>query len=116
MLQHVALETSPADGERARRFWQLLGFREVDPPESLRDRAAWMERSGTQIHLLWSGSPIAPAEGHAAVTVDGYEEAVEALRADGFEVEARTEHWGARRSFARAPGGHRVELMSAPPA
>jgi hypothetical protein len=38
------------------------------------------------------------------------------LRAGGHEVEPRAEHWGAPRAFTRAPGGHRVELMAAPPA
>ena len=32
------------------------------------------------------------------------------------EVDERPRHWGAARCFVRAPGGHRVELMAAPPA
>jgi catechol 2,3-dioxygenase-like lactoylglutathione lyase family enzyme len=115
VLQHVALETARADAEAAEEFWRLLGFVPVDPPPSLRERAAWLERGGTQIHLLWSDAPAAPPEGHAAVVVDDYESALERLRDAGYEVEPRTEHWGAPRAFARAPGGHRVELMSAPP-
>lgn len=41
--------------------------------------------------------------------------AVERLREHGFEVVAGREHWGAVRAKAVAPGGHRVELMAAPP-
>ena len=33
----------------------------------------------------------------------------------GFEVEESRPLWGARRAFAIAPAGHRVELMEAPP-
>src|SRR3954447_18563500 len=33
----------------------------------------------------------------------------------GHEVEPRTQHWDAPRAFVRAPGGHRVEIMAAPP-
>ena len=115
VLQHAALETSRADGQASKEFWRLLGFDEVEPPPTLRDRAAWLARDGTQIHLLWSDDPVAPPQGHAAVVVDDYELTLERLREAGHEVEPRREHWGAARAFVRAPGGHRVEVMSAPP-
>jgi catechol 2,3-dioxygenase-like lactoylglutathione lyase family enzyme len=115
VLQHAALETRRADGEAATAFWRLLGFHEVEPPPTLRERAAWLQRGSTQIHLLWSEDPIAPPEGHVAVVVDDYEATLEQLRQSGHEVEDRAQHWGAPRAFARAPGGHRVEVMSAPP-
>ena len=115
VIHHAALETRRSDGEAAAAFWHLLGFREVEPPPSLRDRAAWLERGGTQIHLLWKDDPTAPPEGHVAVVVVDYDATLERLRAAGHEVEERTRHWGAARAFARAPGGHRVELMASPP-
>jgi catechol 2,3-dioxygenase-like lactoylglutathione lyase family enzyme len=115
LIQHVALETSRGDGDAAVAFWRLLGFEPVEPPESLRDRAGWLARRETQIHLLWADAPVAAPEGHVAVVVDDYDRTLEALRGAGHEVEPRAEHWGAPRAFTRAPGGHRVELMSAPP-
>ncbi len=115
MIQHVALETPRADALVAAAFWQELGFVLVSPPATLRDRAAWLERAGTQIHLLWTDAPTAPREGHVAVVVPDYDAALARLRAAGHPVEPRTEHWGAPRAFTRAPGGHRVELMAAPP-
>ncbi|MGI8801621.1 MAG: VOC family protein [Solirubrobacteraceae bacterium] len=115
MIHHVALETRPADGRAALAFWRELGFVAVDPPASLRDRAAWVERDGTQIHLLWTEEPGAQREGHVAVVVPDYAATLERLQAAGHPVEPRTEHWGAPRAFTRAPGGHRVELMAAPP-
>jgi catechol 2,3-dioxygenase-like lactoylglutathione lyase family enzyme len=115
LIQHVALETRRADDDAAVAFWRLLGFEPVEAPATLRDRAGWLERNGTQIHLLWSDSPTAAPEGHVAVVVDDYDATVDRLRGAGHEVEPRAEHWGAPRAFTRAPGGHRVELMSAPP-
>jgi catechol 2,3-dioxygenase-like lactoylglutathione lyase family enzyme len=115
VIQHVALETARTDAEAAVAFWRLLGFEPVDPPESLRQRAAWLERGGTQVHLLWSDHPVAPPQGHPAVVVDDYEATLERLRASGHEVDPRRAHWGAPRAFVRAPGGHRVEVMAAPP-
>jgi uncharacterized membrane protein YccC len=93
VLQHVALETSCQEARAATAFWRLLGFEEVDPPESLRDRAGWLQRGATQIHLLWSDEPVAPPEGHAAVVVEDYDTTLERLR----------------------KAGHEVEVMSAPP-
>jgi catechol 2,3-dioxygenase-like lactoylglutathione lyase family enzyme len=116
VIAHVALETAPADGPRATAFWQTLGFAPVEPPRALRDRAAWLERGGTQIHLLWNDEPTVAPEGHVAVVVPDYQATLARLRAAGHTVEPRTEHWGAPRAFAWTPGGHRVELMAAAPA
>jgi catechol 2,3-dioxygenase-like lactoylglutathione lyase family enzyme len=115
VLQHAALETRRAEGDAAAAFWRLLGFYEVEPPASLRDRAAWLQRGATQIHLLWTDEPVAAPEGHVAVVVDDYEATLARLREQGHEVKERPQHWGVPRAFARSPGGHRVELMSAPP-
>ena len=115
MIQHVALEVRRAEAGEAERFWSSLGFARVDPPPSLAERAVWLEREGTQVHLLFADDPVAPPEGHVAVVARDYEAALERLRAAGYEPQARTEHWGAPRSFVRAPGGHRVEVMSRPP-
>jgi hypothetical protein len=115
VIQHAALETRRADGNAAAAFWRLLGFEDVEPPPSLRERAAWLQRGPSQVHLLWTDDPVAPPQGHVAVVVDDYEATVERLRRAGHEVEERARHWGAARAFSRSPGGHRVELMAAPP-
>ena len=115
MLQHVALEVRPDDGERCAAFWELVGFDRVEPPPALADRTIWVQRDGTQIHLLHTDDPVAPPQGHAAVVVEDYDSVLAALRDHGFDPEPRTEHWGAPRSFVRDPAGHRVELMAAPP-
>lgn len=104
MIHHVALETRPADVEAEVAWWARLGFARVDPPASLRDRAAWVQRDGQQIHLLLTEEP--RAAGHVAV-VGPWPPPV--------EHESRTEHWGSPRAYARTPGGHTVEVMRAPP-
>lgn len=115
MLQHVSIETTPADAEACARFYELIGFRRVEPPPTLAGRAVWVERGGTQIHLLLADDPVVPPKGHHAIVVEDYGAALAALRAEGFEPEARDEHWGAPRSFVSDPAGHVVELMAAPP-
>ncbi|MCW2991461.1 MAG: hypothetical protein JWM73_2055 [Solirubrobacterales bacterium] len=115
-LQHVALETAVADREALVRFFGLLGFAEVPPPRSLQGKTRWVERDGLQIHLLFADGPTVPREGHVAIVERAYDAAMTRLRSAGFEPDPRAEHWGAERCFVRAPGGHRVEVMAAPPA
>ena len=115
MLHHVGIEVAPEDIERAAELFDLLGFERVQPPPTLAE-FTWLEREGTQVHLMPEPSPVAPPRGHLAVVVPDFEATLEALRAAGFEVEGAREHWGAARARVLAPGGHRVELMAAPPA
>lgn len=115
MLQHVGIEVAPADVERSVELWQLLGFGIVEPPESLGE-ITWLERDGTQIHLMPTDSPTVPPRAHTAVVVADFEPTLAKLSESGFAVERRREHWGSPRAIAIAPGGHRIELMRSPPA
>jgi hypothetical protein len=115
VLQHVSIEVLPADVADAIGFWRLLRFEHVDAPEPLADHVTWLERGGTQIHMIHTDAATVPVLGHAAVVVDDFEAALAGLSDAGHRVEETRELWGARRAFAIAPGGHRVELMAAPP-
>jgi catechol 2,3-dioxygenase-like lactoylglutathione lyase family enzyme len=114
MLHHVGIEVAPAEIERTVELFQLLGFELVEPPESLSE-FTWLEREGTQVHLMPTESPTAPPRGHTAVVVADFEGTVTALARAGFEAERHREHWGAPRAVVIAPAGHRVELMARPP-
>jgi catechol 2,3-dioxygenase-like lactoylglutathione lyase family enzyme len=116
MLHHVSLEVPQAEVDRTVEFWGLLGFERVEPPEPIAPFVTWLERDSTQIHLIHSESPVVPSLGHAAVVAADFAAASERLRNAGFEVTEAQELWGESRAFAIAPGGHRVELMAAPPA
>ena len=115
MIHHVGIEVAPEDLERSVRFWELLGFTHVEPPSSLAERFTWLERGGTQIHLMHEDSPSVPPRAHVAVVAPEFEATVAALQDDGFEVERGREHWGEPRAKTISPGGHHVELMAAPP-
>jgi catechol 2,3-dioxygenase-like lactoylglutathione lyase family enzyme len=115
VLQHVSIEVPPAEVAAAVGFWRLLGFEPVESPEPLGGYVSWLERSGTQIHLIHTEEATVPVLGHCAVVVDDFPGALEDLAAAGHEVTETRELWGARRAFAIAPGGHRVELMESPP-
>lgn len=115
MLQHVGIELAPADVPRTVELFELIGFERVEPPAALAERFTWVERAGTQVHLMHESHPSVPRRAHLAVVVPEFEPALARLRANGFEVERRREHWGSPRALALAPGGHRIELMAFPP-
>jgi catechol 2,3-dioxygenase-like lactoylglutathione lyase family enzyme len=115
VLQHVSLEVRADQVEDCVRFWAHVGFERMTRPPSFPDNSVWVERQGTQIHLLKVDAPSIPREGHAAVLVADYPGALAALERAGFEPSPGMEGWGAPRSFVRDPAGHLVEIMSAPP-
>lgn len=114
-LHHVSLEVPPDDVERSIEFWELVGFKRLEAPDEIAPFVSWLERDAHQIHLIHTEGATAPALGHSAVVAPDHANTVAALRAAGFEVEDAQELWGEARAFALAPGGHRVELMAAPP-
>jgi catechol 2,3-dioxygenase-like lactoylglutathione lyase family enzyme len=115
MLQHVSIEVRPEDVEACIAAWGLLGFAPLREPEELRGYVSWVEHKGTQIHLIHTEGAVVPQLGHSAVVVDDFDATFAALEAAGHPVEEARELWGEPRAFVVIPGGHRVELMAAPP-
>jgi catechol 2,3-dioxygenase-like lactoylglutathione lyase family enzyme len=115
VLHHISLEVPPDEVDRTVEFWGLLGFQKLEAPEEIAPFVTWLERDTNQIHLIHTDSATIPTLGHPAIVAPDFEAAVSGLRGSGFEVEEAEELWGERRAFAIAPGGHRVELMAAPP-
>ena len=114
-LQHVSLEVRRDAVPAEIDFWALLGFTPVEPAGTLAEVAAWLQRGGTQIHLLFDEEPVVPPSGHAAVVADDFDATIAALREAGFDPQERTRHWGAARAFVHTPAGHTVEVMAEPP-
>jgi catechol 2,3-dioxygenase-like lactoylglutathione lyase family enzyme len=115
VLHHVSIEVPPTELERFGELLGLIGFEPVDAPEALGGAIPWYEHAGTQVHLIPTDAATAPALGHAAFVAADFEADIERLREAGFEVEEHRELWGEPRVFVLAPGGHRIELMAAPP-
>jgi hypothetical protein len=116
-LHHVSLEVRPDESERLAELFELAGFERVEAPQALGPHVVWLERDGSQIHLIRSEEPTVMQLGHPALVApdEGFDATVEALREAGFEVEDHEPLWGAKRSFAIGPGGLRVEIMEFPP-
>src|SRR4051795_8503362 len=106
MLQHASLEVTRDRLADCVAFWQLLGFTPMEPPPKLRGRFTWVEREGTQIHLIPVDEPVPAREGHVAVVAADYDGALAALRDAGFAPTDGENAWDAPRSFVREPAGH----------
>jgi catechol 2,3-dioxygenase-like lactoylglutathione lyase family enzyme len=115
MLHHVGIEVAPADLPRTVELFELLGFERVEPPPALAQGFTWLEREGTQVHLMHEERPAVAPRGHLAVVIPDLDATLARLREHGFETSPGRAHWGAQRAHAVAPGGQRVELMAAPP-
>jgi catechol 2,3-dioxygenase-like lactoylglutathione lyase family enzyme len=118
MIQHVTRDIRRSELEPCSEFYGQLGFEPVPVPAGIEGRAVWLERAGTQIHLMFVDEPVAAARrpsGHVGIVVADYPATVARLAAAGHRVDPRREHWGAPRSYVRDPAGHLVELMAAPP-
>ena len=115
MIQHVTRDILRSELERSAAFYALLGFDPVPVPASLAGRGVWLERAGTQIHLLFVDDPAAAGRrppGHVGIVVADYKQTVERLGDAGHHVEPRREHWGSPRSYVRDPAGYLVELIA----
>jgi catechol 2,3-dioxygenase-like lactoylglutathione lyase family enzyme len=119
MIQHVTREISPRELDASAAFYALLGFHDVPVPPGISGRAAWLERAGTQIHLMFVDERVAAERrpsGHVGIVVEDYLGTVERLEAAGHSVQPRAEHWGSPRSYVRDPAGYLVELIASSPA
>jgi hypothetical protein len=115
MLHHVSIEIRPEDVGRTMEFLELIGFARVEAPAAIAEYVYWVERDGTQVHLIRTPEPAIQHLGHPAFIAPDFEKTTNALSEAGFEFEESQELWGERRGFATLPGGQKVELMAAPP-
>lgn len=115
MLQHVTFEVHSREVEAHVSFWALLGYERFETPEPLRDRAVWMRSGGFHVHLLLDDNPVVAPRAHAAFVVEDWEKTLQGLHNAGYETRPAMRLWDCERVYVRAPGGHRVEIMSAAP-
>lgn len=117
VLHHVSLEVEPADAARFGELLRLVGFETVPAPATMGDEVRWFASTtdATQVHLILTEDAVVPGLAHPAFVATPFGDVLDRLTDAGFAPEERRPHWGERRAFLRAPGGHRIELMAAPP-
>ena len=115
MIDHVNFQMPERVARDCVGFYELLGFTNVYPPESLKNRAIWLASGSTMIHLQFADEVGASGPGHVALVVPKYESVLGMLTTAGVDFEPRTEHWGSPRCYTRDPAGNRLELMEFSP-
>ena len=114
-IDHVQL-AAPAGCEDAARgfFGGLLGLEELEKPEPLRSRGGVWFRVGSQQLHVGVEADFAPArKAHPALSVSGYDELQNRLRAGGVIVTEDNSIPGLRRCYVADPWGNRIELVEA---
>jgi catechol 2,3-dioxygenase-like lactoylglutathione lyase family enzyme len=118
MIQHVTHAIDRSQVEDCVAFYELLGFRVVDPPPGIAGGATWLDSTDpgppSQVHLMYVDGG-RPGGGHFALVCPDYDETIAHLRAAGHNVDPRREHWGSPRSYVRDPAGNLIELMAFSP-
>ena len=118
MIQHVTHAIDRSQLDECVPFYELLGFRVIDPPQGMAGTATWLESTEpgapSQVHLMYVEGGW-PGGGHFALVCPAYDATIARLRAAGHDVDPRREHWGSPRSYVRDPAGNLIELMAYPP-
>src|SRR3954464_7951075 len=86
VIQDVTFEIHPDLVSKCVAFYALIGFREVQPPPSLADRAAWLQSGPTQVNILHGEERVTLPRGHVAVVADTFDALVGRLERAGSEV------------------------------
>ena len=120
MIHHATIEVSFDKVQDEFKFWEALGYKRVENPDT-HSIVYWMQaEDGSQVHLFPKlQSRVMLSEfGHFAICPeDGLSPVIKAIGNLKFPVviDEGTRYWGARRVFVFSPTGQRVELMERTP-
>lgn len=111
-IAHVQVAITRGGEDEARAFYgTLLGLRELEKPESLRDRGGvWFQCGMQEIHCGVEES-IAPTRRHPALLVEGLDELKAKLDGAGVRTEVDRQLPGYRRFYALDSFGNRLEFL-----
>lgn len=113
-LHHAEITIPPGAEDRARAFYcRLLGLREIEKPQPLRDRGGfWLEVGDDQVHVgVERGVDRAASKAHLAYEVTDISAWRARLQTAGIEVRDSIPIPGYGRFEIRDPFGNRVEFL-----
>jgi catechol 2,3-dioxygenase-like lactoylglutathione lyase family enzyme len=115
-IDHVQITVTPDEVELARAFYcGLLGLREVEKPDSLKDRGGfWLQVGDRQVHVgIEESVHRRTTKAHIAYSVVGIDDWHDRLAAAGIDVIEGIPISGCDRFEFRDPFGNRVEFIQA---
>jgi len=112
-FDHVQVAMPEHEEAAARRFYgELLGLEEIAKPVEIAGRGGvWFACGRQQLHLGVEVSFRPAKKAHPALLVDGYDELMQRLRAEGFEVVEDRAVPSLTRFFTSDPFGNRIEVL-----
>ncbi len=114
-LQHVSIPRPPGSDAAARAFFgDVLGLREIPPPDSLQDmRVIWFQLDGdAELHVFLE-APLGDASNrHFCLVVEDLAALRAQLRAAGYAPYAVEAIPGRPRFFCRDPFGNIIEFTT----
>ena len=114
-LDHVQIAIPLGGEDRARRFFgELLGLKEIEKPEVLRERGGcWFQLDDRQLHLGVEQEFRPARKAHIAVAVEDLARLRSALDGAGHEIRDDVPIDGRARFFSSDPFGNRIEFVEA---
>lgn len=112
-IDHIQLAAPSGSEEKARAFFgELLGFEELEKPETLKKRGGVWFKSGTiQIHIGIE-EPFSPAKkAHPALEVKHIEDLKKYLVKNNVPFKVDENLPGANRLYMDDPFGNRIEML-----
>ena len=112
-IDHVQLAAPEGSEKEAAKFYEeVLGFCQVEKPESLKGNGgAWFSAGNVQLHIGIE-RPFLPArKAHPAFEVNGLEQLKQHLQANGIELAEDDKLPGANRFYIHDPFGNRIEFL-----
>ena len=112
-IDHIQVAIPSGSEPIARSFYAgLLGLDEIPRPEDLSSRSGmWFQVGPTQLHLGVEAEFRPARKAHPALLVDGLDDLIALLEANGHRTRVAETISGTRRVFVDDPFGNRIELM-----
>lgn len=112
-IDHIQL-TAPQGCEAAARefYGEILGLRELEKPDMLRERGGcWFQVGTQQLHIGVDADFRAAKKAHPAFAVDDLDALRKLLAARGVKITEDDALPGVKRFYAEDPWGNRLEFL-----
>lgn len=111
-IDHVQLAMPPHEEDRARPFFTLLGFTEIEKPEPLRSRGGlWFQAGSAQLHLGVQPDFVPATKAHPAFLVDDLAQLCQTLEQNNITIKTDPATPDVPRFFINDPFGNRLEFI-----
>lgn len=112
-IDHIQVAIPSGSEQDARSFYAgLLGLDEIPRPAEFASRSGiWFQVGPTELHLGTEAEFRPARKAHPALLVEGLDDLIALLEANGHRTRVAETLAGTRRVFVDDPFGNRIELM-----